>query len=400
MQHTTAYQENLLCDTLDRMRRNPEGRKVVHIHLSRLMPGNRTPVKSKIVSRMFGNLEGGMHIQMFPMINQDLVMTVNAGAQRDVNAICNRLRGLFDDDPVTFTEDKDGNDQFVNWYDLEVDSAQALNMAQELREEANRRLRKAPEAPPTPAMTPVQLDHVQKQLATTNIIPFVRDQVAMRVSPGDADAHIEFYEFFLSVGDLQRTIAPGINVFGDRWLFQDLSRTMDLRMLETVVRAPHARESPVISLNLNLETISTPAFVTFLERIPEDQKIIVEVQAIDVLAAVRSYYDVHDVISSMGHALLIDGLNPIMLQMIDVRMMKPDYAKIMWAPELIDLMNPDSSKSAAALIESIGGDKIVLARCDSQNAMAWGLKSGIRIFQGHFLDSFGKPRHRAAAQDR
>lgn len=49
MQATTAYQENLLCDTLDRMRRNPEGRKVVHIFLSRLMPRNRTPVKSKIV---------------------------------------------------------------------------------------------------------------------------------------------------------------------------------------------------------------------------------------------------------------------------------------------------------------------------------------------------------------
>ena len=378
------------------MRRNPEGRKVVHVHLSRLMPGNRTPVKSKIVSRMFGNLEGGMHIQMFQVINQDLVMTVNAGAQRDVNAICNRLRGLFDDDPITFTEDKDGNDQFVTWYDLEVDAAMALNMAQELREDANKRLRQPPETPPPPIMTPVQLDHVQKQLATTNIIPFVRDQVAMRVNPGDADATIEFYEFFLSVGDLQRSIAPGINVFGDRWLFQDLSRTMDLRMLETVVRAPHARESPVISLNLNLETISTPAFATFLERIPKDQKIIVEIQAIDLLAAVRNYYDVHDVISTLGHSLLIDGLNPIMLQMLDVRLMNPHYAKIMWAPELIDLMNPDSNKSASALIDSVGGDKIILARCDSQNAMAWGLKSGIRIFQGHFLDSFGKPRHRGA----
>ncbi len=90
MQTTSAYQENLLCDTLDRMRRNPEGRKVVHMHISKLLPANRTPVKSKIVSRMFGNLESGMHVQVFPMVNQDLVMTVNAGSQRDVNAICKR----------------------------------------------------------------------------------------------------------------------------------------------------------------------------------------------------------------------------------------------------------------------------------------------------------------------
>lgn len=123
IQQTSAYQENLLCDTIDRMRRNPEGRKMVHLHLSRLMPSSRTPVKTKIVSRMFGDLESGMHVQMFPMINQDLTMTVAAGAQRDVNTICNRIRALFDEDPITFTEDSAGNNQFVTWYDLEVDSA-------------------------------------------------------------------------------------------------------------------------------------------------------------------------------------------------------------------------------------------------------------------------------------
>lgn len=392
MQQATAYQENLLCDTLDRMRRNPEGRKVVHMHLSRLLPGNRTPVKSKIVSRMFGNLESGMHIQIFLLFNQDLVMTVNAGSQRDVNAICNRIRALFDDDPITYTEDDDGNDQFVVWYDLEVDSALAMSMAQDMRTAANANMNQPPPSAGLPAMTPQQLDYVQKTLATTNIIPFVKDQVAMRINPGAADAAIEFFEFFLSVGDMQRAIIPEINIFSDRWLFQDLSRTMDLRMLETVVRAPHARECKTLSLNLNLETVSTIAFEKFLERSPENQKLIVEVQAIDVLANIRTYFDVHDVLSGLGHSLLIDGLNPTTLQMLDVGPLEPDYAKIMWAPEFVDLLNPDSNKSASSMIEEVGAEKIILARCDSQAAMGWGLKSGIRIFQGHFLDSFGKPK--------
>lgn len=392
MQTTSAYQENLLCDTLDRMRRNPEGRKVVHMHISKLLPANRTPVKSKIVSRMFGNLESGMHVQIFPMVNKDLVMTVNAGSQRDVNAICNRIRTLFDDDPVTYTEDDQGNDQFVVWYDLEVDSALALGMAQDLKASAGETLRRPPPSVGLPSMTPAQLDYVQKQLASTNIIPFVKDQVAMRINPGAADAAIEFFEFFLSVGDLQNAIMPDINIFADRWLFQDLSRTMDLRMLETVVRAPHARQCETLSLNLNLETVATIAFEKFLERSPENQKLIVEVQAIDVLANIRSYFDVHDVISGMGHSLLIDGLTPTMLQMLDVGRLEPDYAKIMWAPEFTDLLNPDSNKTAGKMIDEVGPEKIVLARCDSQDAMAWGLKSGIRIFQGYFLDSFGKPK--------
>ena len=68
----------------------------------------------------------------------------------------------------------------------------------------------------------------------------------------------------------------------------------------------------------------------------------------------------------------------------------------MWAPELIDLMNPDSNQSAAAMIEEVGAEKIILARCDSQASMAWGLKSGIRIYQGYLLDSLAVSWHVAA----
>jgi hypothetical protein len=145
---------------------------------------------------------------------------------------------------------------------------------------------------------------------------------------------------------------------------------------------------------LNLETIATPAFATFLERAPDGQKLIIEVQAIDVLSSIRTYFDVCDVVTGLGHAVLIDGLNPITLQMLDVGQLKPTYAKIMWANEFLDLMNPDSNKSATSMITEVGPEKIILARCDSQQAMGWGLKSGIRVFQGHFLDSFGKPKRK------
>lgn len=397
-QQATAYQENLLCDTLDRMRRNPEGRKVVHIHLSRLMPMNREPLRVKIIRRMFANLEGGMHVQVFPLTNLDLVMTVNSGAQRDVNNICNRIRALLESDPITFTDDAAGNDQFVTWYDLEVDSNIATEMAVAMRDEAIARRNRPGSGQPLPSMTPADLDVVQKQLAVTNVIPFVRDQAALRLDPAKNQAAIEFREFYLSVGDLGRQIAPGVNLFGDRWLFQDLSRTMDLRMLETIVRAPHARKEPIISLNLNLESISTPAFAAFIERIPKGQRIIIEIQAIDVLAGVRHYIEVHDVMSSMGHALLIDGLSPTTLQMLDVPRLMPHYAKIMWSPELQDMMDPNSNKSAAYMIDQVGADKVILARCDSETAMSWGLKSGIRVFQGHFLDAMSRPRRRQAGQ--
>ena len=372
------------------MRRNPEGRKAVHIRLSHLLPANRTPVHIKIVTRMFRVLESGRQAQLFNLSNDDLALIINGGAQRDVNNIVLRVRKLFDGDPIT-VDDADGNDRFVTWYDLALDAAVAIHAAQQLRIEAQN-------APPRaasvqlPPITPATLDEVQKKLAFANVAPFVRDQVALRINPQTKEASIEFYEFFLSVGDLQRTIAPNINLFGDRSLFQDLSRTMDVRMLETVQRHPQARGTPCISLNLNLETVLTPAFGNFIQHLEKGQKVIVEVAAADMLTNIGMYIDIRNVLGSMGHAILIDGLTTTTIEMLDVAAMKPDYAKIVWAPELLDVTNPATARNTTAMVAEIGVEKVILSRCDSAAALSWGLKTGIGLFQGHFLDAFSKGR--------
>ncbi len=387
-QGARGYQETLLVDTLDRIRRNPEGRKVVHLRLSQLLPPNRTPVRVKIVTRMFRTLESGRQVQIFSLTNDDLAMIVGAGAQRDVNNIIHRIRKLFEGDPLTL-DDESGNDRFALWYDLTLDAAMAIHAAQQLRQDAQHVQPKVA-AQAFPTITPAALDEIHKKLAFLNVVPFVRDQVALRVDTQNNDASIEFYEFFLSVGDVQRAIAPNWNLFGDRSLFQDLSRTMDQRMIEIVLRAPQARGAPAISLNLNLETVFTPAFQTFLERVEQPQKVIVEVQAVDVLTNFSMYLDAQSVLSSMGHAVLIDGLSTSALAMLDVALMKPDYAKIVWAPELLDMMDPATNQSAAFIVQNIGAEKMILSRCDSASALAWGIKTGIRVFQGHFLDAYRK----------
>jgi EAL domain-containing protein (putative c-di-GMP-specific phosphodiesterase class I) len=387
-QGARGYQETLLVDTLDRIRRNPEGRKVVHLRLSQLLPPNRTPVRIKIVTRMFRTLESGRQVQIFSLTNDDVAMIVGAGAQRDVNNIIHRIRKLFEGDPLTI-DDESGNDRFAVWYDLTLDAAMAIHAAQQLRQDAQHVQPKVT-APVLPTITPAALDEIHKKLAFLNVVPFVRDQVALRVDTQNNDASIEFYEFFLSVGDVQRAIAPNWNLFGDRSLFQDLSRTMDQRMIEIVLRAPQARGAPAISLNLNLETVFTPAFQTFLERVEQPQKVIVEVQAVDVLTNFNMYLDAQGVLSSMGHAVLIDGLSTSALAMLDVALMKPDYAKIVWAPELLDMMDPATNQSAAFIVQNIGAEKVILSRCDSASALAWGIKTGIRVFQGHFLDAYRK----------
>jgi EAL domain-containing protein (putative c-di-GMP-specific phosphodiesterase class I) len=387
-QGARGYQEGLLVDTLDRMRRNPEGRKVVHLRLSQLMPQNRTPVRVRIINRMFRTLESGRQVQLFPIGNDDLMMIVNAGAQRDIANICDRIRSLFETDPVTHVVDGQP-DRFILWFDLGLDAALAIHTAQQLRAIVQK-------MPPRneqglPGLTPAGLDEVQKKLAFANVVPFIRDQVALRIDPQTNAAAIEFYEFFLSVADLQKAIAPNINLLSERWLFQDLSRTMDQRMLELVVRAPQIRGVPAISLNLNLETVVTPTFQSFVERIEKGQKVIVEVQAVDVLTNLSLYIDIEAALAQMGHAVLLDGLTTSAMSVLDVGRLNPDYAKLVWSPELLNTMDPKGSR-AVAMLKQFGGNRVVLSRVDTADALQWGVRSGIELFQGRFLDAFGKPR--------
>jgi hypothetical protein len=44
------------------------------------------------------------------------------------------------------------------------------------------------------------------------------------------------------------------------------------------------------------------------------------------------------------------------------------------------------------MLKQFGGEKTVLSRVDTADALQWGLRSGIGLFQGRFLDAFGKGR--------
>ncbi len=389
-----GYQEGLLVDTLDRMRRNPEGRKVVHLRLSQLMAQNRTPVRVRIVYRMFRALESGRQAQLFPIGNDDLMIIVTAGAQRDVANTCERIRTLFETDPITHLVNGEP-DRFILWFDLSLDAALAIHTAQQLRLLVQRMPPRGDQT--LPGLTPATLDDAQKKLAAVNVVPFIRNQVAVRIDPKTNAAAIEFYEFFMSVNDVQKAIAPKINLLGERWLFQDLSRTMDLRMLEVVVRSPQARGVPAVSLNLNLETVVTPTFQNFISRVEKGQKIIVEVQAVDVLTNLTLYNEVEAALTQMGHAVLLDGLTTTALSILDVGRLKPDYAKLVWSPELLNTMDPRGSR-ATAMLKEFGGDKVVLSRVDTPEALQWGIRSGIELFQGRFLDTFSKPARKPVRQ--
>lgn len=379
--------ERELLDTIERGGRTPAGRTAVHLHLSRLLPGNRHPAHLRIAARLFAPLETAHHIGVFPLSNGDIVVLGRDMPEDEVERIVHRVRALFEKDPLAFqTFDDDEDDPFVTWYAFEVDYDELRDVARRLLTEAERRRaeQRQAEKPPAP-MTPADLDAFTNTLATFDVRPMLRRQPCIRIQTKEAE--ILFEEIFISMADVRQAIAPDIDLFADRWLFQDLSRMLDARLLDGLPQTDAVTKPARLSLNLNLESLDSREFQGVLSVLAEKQKLVVEVQVIDVFTNLQRFQTARDRLRADGHAILIDGLHPAVLGALDLKLLDPDMVKIAWHPELAAPQHPRKSEEFSELVKTFGSHRVVLARCDNETAVMWGLSKRITAFQGRFLDA-------------
>ncbi|WP_404382085.1 hypothetical protein [Caenispirillum salinarum] len=393
--------ERLLLDTIERLRRNGSGGRAVYLHLSRLLPMNRVPVRMRIVARMFKTLETGHGAAVYTLDNDDLVILGRTLPESEIDLIIHRVRSLFEHDPLTYAGggQADPDDPFVTWYDLMTDHRRLRLAVEAVEQDRLERLGTvgsgglvspyswaAPrEAVPEP-VDPRALERVLDAFALFDLGPHLRRQPAVRIGD-DRLAEVAFEEFFASIGGVQKALCPETVLTADRWLFQDFSRALDRRVLEILADQPLLRKPGAISLNLNLESTRSPAFRRLVKAMGGRQKLVVEVQVIDVFADIHAYEDARDALREAGHEVLIDGLSPVTLRLLDVRKLAPDYAKVLWNADLATEETADKTAAFAAEVKAVGPRRVVLARCDTEAAVMWGLNNGIQMFQGRFIDA-------------
>ncbi len=392
--------ERLLLDAIDRLRRKAGGGRAVHLHLSRLLPVNRLPVRIRVVARMFKTLETGHGANVYRLSNDDLVILGRALPTTEIDTIIHRVRSLFEHDPVTYAGRgwNDPNDPFVTWYDLMTDWRSLCDQVAQLEEARLIRLGRqnaggvvSPyswstprEAGPEP-ITPRSLERVLAAFDSFDLLPHLRRQPAVRITE-ERVAEIAFEEFFVSIGHLQRGLAPEVVLTADRWLFQDFSRALDQRVLALLTANPLVRRPGRVSLNLNLESTRDRGFERLVAALGP-KRLVVEVQVIDIFADIAGYEAARDTLRRAGHKVLIDGLSPVTLRLLDVRRLAPDYAKVLWNADLASEETADKTAAFAAEVKAVGPERVVLARCDTEAAVLWGLENGIRVFQGRFIDA-------------
>ncbi len=85
--------------------------------------------------------------------------------------------------------------------------------------------------------------------------------------------------------------------------------------------------------------------------------------------------------------MCIDGLQYLHLPLIDHKRLGADMVKVIWSPDMLDGRDDARRQELKAAIKRAGGDRLILCRCDSADAIGWGQSVGLRLFQGHYVDS-------------
>lgn len=374
--------ENLLYDAAERVGRIREGRQALHLHLSRLLPPNREEAKIRIAFRMFETMVDMFRGQMFLLTNNDIMLICKDARLADLDAIVYKLRALFSKDPLTYAE-VDGEDRFVTFYDLESEYDPFFAVCAQLLNEAKKRVVQNRNAAPVQPLDARNLTKVLERIGVTDIAGVVRRQPCVRFSEKQT-AEVAFQEFYMSIMDLQKILAPDVNILANRWLFQHLSQVLDLRVLSVLQDAGFRKTPTAFSVNLNMATIETQMFRQFEAAIRGKAGLVVEFQLVDIFNNLDGFFRARDYLRARGHKTVLDGMSPITLQFMDAERYDCDYVKINWSQDMADDVVTAELHHA---LGPLGFHRVILARCDTETSITWGLNQGIHYFQGRFLDS-------------
>jgi EAL domain-containing protein (putative c-di-GMP-specific phosphodiesterase class I) len=368
-------------------------RTAVHLHLSKLQPSRRHEHHMRLATTTFDSLLMRYECRLFRLGNGDLMLVAKDTPLLEVDAQLAKLRGMFADDPLIYRAEVNG-EGFATAHDISADPAAFQTRCDAILAEAEMRTRGMPSSTLAPPMKnePRALDMqglamLDATLANTSIAPFLRQQAVVLISRDDA-SEIVFSELYVSIPDLQRALAPNADIDADPWILLGLTRLLDRRVLAHLNAAGAPQLPRPASLNLSLSGLdhdSLDALMRLQSRY-RDWRTIIETPHLEPFVDLAGYMEKAARLREMGFRICLDGFCHHTLPLVDRDRLNADFLKVRWSPALEREGIAAPLERLAAAVKRAGTDRVVLCRCDSPGALAWGRSIGIALYQGRFID--------------
>ncbi len=392
---TVMNREAALLDFVERLRKFTKGRRAVHIRLSKLRPYNRRAHHMRIATSTFDPLVRDYDGALFRLFNNDLVIICNGADVADLDHAVLHLRYLFAEDPF-IKNDEAGNIEFCTWFDLENDYTDLYDLAQRMvsaraqreqdQNETPNPIAKKEDAEKAP-LDPPNLAAIEEAIAQADLSTIIRHQPICAVAR-DRKPEPAFNEIFTSIAMLCEMLMPEIDVHANPWLFRDLTQHLDRRMISYLAQNGETTRSQPFSVNLNISTLLSPEFLDFDEQLNKGTRggIVIELQLFDVYADLGNFLFARDFLHERGYKFCLDATTHMSLPLIDRAELGFDLVKLLWNDDLAGQLSGPRGRNLRLAAEKVGPERLILAHCDSEQALEVGESLGITLYQGYLLD--------------
>jgi hypothetical protein len=219
---------------------------------------------------------------------------------------------------------------------------------------------------------------------------FVRDQVAILSLPGKPPEEV-MTEYFISMDLLRKPLFIDVEMRGSGRLFNEFTLVLDQILLKAFNKMETTNRR--CSINLNVESVFTEAFETFIDETPPEKltQVVFEFRQSNIVETFDEFQVARGLIKSKGAHIAVDQIFPQTVGLVDLDYIGASIAKIHWRTGAEDILK-ERQRAIRYMIDC--GVLPVLIRVDNERAMEVGMKMGINMYQGFLIDDMMKAKEK------
>ena len=365
--------------------------RVAHLHVSQLPTAKKTRDNLSRALAVFSNLKHkNSEGEIFLLTNMDILFVTTIVQKPILAAACDQIENIFVSNlGVSFTNVHGGEREFYTLFEIPYEYAKLLAWAENMAEQPKIESHSDGDNK-TSQFNVALLTRIKEGIHKTNISAMLFNQPVYRIGLDGADPTIEFHEMYISVSVLEDFFCPGMSLTSHHWLFNDLTEDLDTVVLSQLANPSERAERP-LSLNVNLSSLASNAFIKFDAQLPAEQRqgVILEINKTDIFENMRLYAELRPFLRERGYRILLDGLSLLNVAAIDFDGLDCDFAKIFWSVVEAPAITEEQLEHIASKMRE--SDKtFVLAHCDAPESLHLAKTLGLHLVQGRLVDHMVK----------
>ncbi|MFN7038037.1 MAG: EAL domain-containing protein [Alphaproteobacteria bacterium] len=358
----------------------------VHFHFSKLKENNKSEYQTKISINIINVFFRNHEIDIFVLKDGDIVVIYQNEDKEVLRKVIFELRYLFIDDPLAFKSEGIENPDFCTSYYLLTDWEKFFNnlnndsSVKATEKDFSRKKTTVLE------LTANSLFSIESDIMNAEILPLMRTQNIVALSTNIPRPL--FSEIYVSIAHLCHSFDYQLKTNPNSILFRYLTHRLDEQVLEMLKNKINSFSNKSISINLNINTILSEKFYSFDKVIQPAQKtsIIIEINVSDVFSNISAFITAKEYLQKSGYKVCLDGLNNLSFNQLDRESLGFDLVKLQWNCDTISSLGSNENLKLIKSIKKCGVNRIILCRCDNEDAIEYGKALGISLFQGWHVD--------------